>query len=861
MQNAKYADKMKWFLLWENSSPLGFGSAEQNLDAFLKYIAPYWIEYYIKDPNYYRINDRPVVGIYYFWSVQSDFTSDTKAGLDKFRQMCIDAGVGDPYILQDRDVLGSDSETHLKQMGQWGVDLHAQYHQADRYIEETIRALDTAKDIIVKNNLDIQSIPVITPGFDDYAWGLNVGILWDQDMLRSALEYVRDEYYKDLPMKTGRKMLLLTTWDEYAEGHYYAPTVGKGFQFLDVVRETFAGGGEHEDILPTEHQLDRFNNRYPSWRDAPFTIEAMVSKDIPENSYVKKTWDFNTDGDFEGWKNAGGFSNIEVKDGYLKAKATGGRGTISFEANEEYSDVLQVRVKYKNLSSAFESKFYYKNQFMSGLLEKTRIREHINPNGDGEVVFTTEKYPLDWKGIVETMQLAFEPMNAGEEIYIDSIELIAKHMDDSKMKISLNGYVSETDGIAVSDNEAMVPIRDLAWIMRFDDRAYYDSDTNTVMYRSYSDNKLVIMPLDGDKFTINGEEYESEKFYNCKDGTCRVSTAWAAKVFGKESYYDSESNTFYITDKILFVPERNVEEREIVWSADFDSGMDGFGFGQDVGGRVEDGKLKLKSYGVDPQFINNSIGAKNISCEESKVFAIKTTAKAPCQIKVYFSTSTHPGVSESNAFYFDVPASEEPQISTCDISNWVNWDGTLTYMRVDVEEEKDNSLDIEYLRFYGDFETEISDEELSNLYSSIEKDDKGIRWEFSINNAKDGWIFNKSIANISVSGGTCVMDVIGKNPEMLLCGDVAYEADEIKEIQLGIKALNGEKAKLLFATEESKNFSEDKSFTIEFAPDQEIYSIKTQNNSEWKGNITGFKLIPTDSMGKVSIDFIRLIKK
>ena len=701
MQNAKYADKMKWCILWENSGSMELGSPEENLDAFLKYIAPYWIEYYFKDSNYYKINGRPVVGTYNFKTVASDFTSDTKVGIDKFRQMCIDAGVGNPLFLQDVDVTGQESEENLDLINDWGIDLHSQYHQGSKYFEETKVALETTKEYVIKNNYSFQTIPVINPGFDNYAWGIGTGVLWDNEMMKEALIYMRDEYFVDLPTPTGKKMMLLATWDEYGEGHYFAPSEGNGFGFLDAVREVFVGG-EHEDILPTENQLDRFNNRYPSWREAPFTIEKMVSREIPENSYVKRLWSFDRDGDFGGWENAGGFSSLEVKDGYLKCVSDGGRGSINFFANEEYSDVVQVRVKYRNMSSAYNAKLYYQNQFMNELTEKNAISEHIKLNCEnGELVFSTGKYPLDWKGIVNELLMAFEPMNKGEKLYIDSIELIARKPDESKMKLNVNGYVTEVDGSIISSGDAMVPIRDLAWIMRFDDRVYYDKETNTYMYRSYSDNKIVVMPAKGDTFTINDTKYPSENHYRIyDDGIFRVSSLWVKKVFEKNSYYSNEENTFFITD-------RSLNERSIIWSADFSSGMDNFIFGRDTSGKVDGGMLMLHCTDGDPQIINNKIGDMGIDCKDLKNFAIRTTSKVPCIIKVYYSTTLHPEVSEENAFFFSIPATDEAQVFNCDISEQKNFEGIIKYIRIDVERNLNNDLNVDYIRFYGDFEREI----------------------------------------------------------------------------------------------------------------------------------------------------------
>lgn len=706
MQNAKYADKMKWCILWENSSPMGLSTAEQNLNAFLKYVAPYWIEYYFKDPNYYKIDGRPVIGMYNYLSVIGDFTDNTKTGLDQFRQMCIDAGVGNPLLMMDVDVMATDSEKVLDLINEWGIDLHTQYHQGRTYFEESKISLEAAKNYTINNKPSFQAIPVISAGFDDFAWGRSTGILWDKSMLITALEYVRDEFFVGLPMKTGKKLVLLATWDEYAEGHYFAPTKGTGFDFLDAVRETFVGG-EHTDILPTEHQLERINNRYPSWREAPYINEEYTTHEIPENTYVKKSWNFNTAGDFGGWQNSGGFNSLEARDGCLVGTGSGRSGMILLNLNgEECSDVVQVRVKYRNGSSAYNARLYYRNQFMGYLDEARAIYDHMNPYGEGEIVFSTEKYPLDWRGMLYEMRLTFDPMGTGEQIYIDSIEMIARKPSPNKMKLNVNGYVIETSGSRVADSDdAMVPIEDLAWLMRFDDRVYIDTENNVVMYRSYSDNRIAIMPIDGSVFTINGTLYPSANYYKVfGDGKFRVSGLWIKKVLGKHCSYDRLGNTFYIED-------RSIEERTLVWSTDFTNDMEGFTFGSDTSGWVENGMFRLSCRYGDPQLYNTQIAQSGIDCKNAKHFAIKTTANSPCLVKVYFKTSTYNEMSEENSFIVSVPATSVPKIFSIDLTELPNWDGEIQLFRVDIEKinfnDTSNNLNIDYIRLYGDYETEI----------------------------------------------------------------------------------------------------------------------------------------------------------
>jgi len=58
--NAEYSEDMPFSILWENGGYL-HGRATQK--DFFENLVPFWIEYYFKDPRYFRLNGRPVMSI------------------------------------------------------------------------------------------------------------------------------------------------------------------------------------------------------------------------------------------------------------------------------------------------------------------------------------------------------------------------------------------------------------------------------------------------------------------------------------------------------------------------------------------------------------------------------------------------------------------------------------------------------------------------------------------------------------------------------------------------------------------------------------------------------------------------------
>jgi len=53
------------------------------------------------------------------------------------------------------------------------------------------------------------------------------------------------------PAALESRMILIDSWNEYAEGHYISPTRQYGFGYLDAIRQVFARpSGQHVDAVP-----------------------------------------------------------------------------------------------------------------------------------------------------------------------------------------------------------------------------------------------------------------------------------------------------------------------------------------------------------------------------------------------------------------------------------------------------------------------------------------------------------------------------------------------------------------------------------------------------------------------------------
>lgn len=850
MQNAKYADKMKWFIKWENSTGCGGKNQQEHLEYMLNTIAPFWTEYYFKDPNYYRIDGRPVVGFYYFYNLNNVFGPDIAEGIKLFRKRCEELGEGNPIILIDAN------EGQFEEINEYGFDLQSTYHRGGAHPDKLIADTFEERDTVVKNEYSFQPIPVISPGFSDYAWQRNTGNIWTADMVKKTAQKIKDEYYENSNNIFGKKLLRLSTWDEYAEGHYFAPSQGSGFGFMDAIYDVFVGDKPHTDILPTEKQKDRFDNRYPSWKEAKYYHEAPYRKNVPEDAVLIHKWDFEEN--LNGWRVIGGTS--EIKDGSVLIKANCNAPIFEYAENVdmEITNVTHIKVRLKNNSVGNLMNIWYTTNLKPELDNKKILPSYIDAYTDEfvDIIIPAEKYHLDWRGILKTLQIRFVQINEGDEIAFDCIEFYGTPMQSEKVALEVNGYTQYVDGIEYNGT-MMVPIRKLMWGTLFDGRVYYDEETDSVMYRSRSTNDVAIMPLSEGKFSVNGTEYASDGYYKYSNGVCYVSDKWISLALNRKVECENGKISVVYEDETL--QERPVSEREIILDMNF---KDGFGDFVPKGGaetEIKDGILKIVAAGGDPGMINEGIAKLNIDCGDVKKFGIKAKSSTNALFKVYFATERKPNLSEASAYQFYIRPDEEAKEIVFDLSDEENRDSKLTIFRFDTE-TKNSVLEIEYMRFYGDYSGELTLEEQAARADTMEKTEKGVKWDFEFNNFKDGWKFNRNVKNVKTVNSELCFDTAEYGADMFTVSDVNIEAEKISSVKIKMKNLtSSSEAKLRFITDTDMTYSDSKEFKITTIPYDENgteYVIDTTGFAAWNGIIKGFRFVPSSEVGSVKIDYI-----
>lgn len=108
----------------------------------------------------------------------------------------------------------------------------------------------------------VHCVPTVSMGYNVVAWNMGRFPCMKPDDMKMLLEWCRDEIlplYKDEQESWKRKLVMLSTWNEYGEGTYLMPAGIHGFGYLDAVRSVFCKDVPHADTAPNREQLKRLD--------------------------------------------------------------------------------------------------------------------------------------------------------------------------------------------------------------------------------------------------------------------------------------------------------------------------------------------------------------------------------------------------------------------------------------------------------------------------------------------------------------------------------------------------------------------------------------------------------------------------
>ncbi len=342
---AKYKDMLDYCILFENDSV----TTKMTLDEFKTYIWDFWVEYYLTDPSYLKINNKPVLQIYQYEQFETMLggTENVKAAISFMKEDIKKYGLNGLILMFSN---AGTSEGVLKAMKTVGADGVSPYAYMQQSYDPGF--LKSEYEAAVRNANavgDIAFIPTIATGRNIMGWEDVRTPLSTVEEHAQVLRFAKDALnnQSDVNELIEARMIYFSTWNEFGEGHWLAPSGLNGYGYADEWRKAFTNAPEaHEDIVPTESQKARIGHMYNDYR-TPIRSQFLEESPKPENVLYKM--DFNDDFNVSALKTYRiDRDELYVKDGLLNIVPTATDSQTTFyglDLNADEIKVIKIRMK------------------------------------------------------------------------------------------------------------------------------------------------------------------------------------------------------------------------------------------------------------------------------------------------------------------------------------------------------------------------------------------------------------------------------------------------------------------------------------------------------------------------------------
>lgn len=448
--NAKYKDKMKFAIAWENAgySPSSTAAA---MSDFKENIVPFWIEYYFKDPNYFILDNKVVLNIYNVSRFVERFGEDgAKEAIAYLREQVMACGFDGIYLIGTTSSSRAESLQSYKDYGYDAIYCYS-YGQANMpiYLQQKCIAAQ-------KNNSVISYIPTIAMGRDDTPWNRTAGAFVTPDAVEALCAWVKNTYFPNgaSGSELGDRMVVIDNWNEYGEGHYFMPSGLAGFGYLEAVGKVF-GCPAHTDVRPKN--INRLGHLYDQSRDVGLKegelkwLSKASATPVLRYDFETSTEGFTAGSSIYSEPGSGceaGKSSFKAQDGCLTAKVSA--KDPQFKSPDDLNIPLTaddiVHIRYKRTIESSSTKMYFTTTEGTEMSESKSVTMDVPAKNTGFIdVYFVVGLNANWKGTLK--QLRFDPYEEGEgEFFYDVIEILrngaASYEFDDEFRMEFRGFTS-----------------------------------------------------------------------------------------------------------------------------------------------------------------------------------------------------------------------------------------------------------------------------------------------------------------------------------------------------------------------------------------------------------------------------------
>ncbi len=265
---AKNNSKMQFYIMWANhdvkrnywnvhkfkddTSLLWKGAVDwENF----KIIVDRVINQYFKQPNYFKIDGKPVFSIFSIENLLESFggsIEETCKALDYFREKVKKAGFPDLHIQWNQgggSVMSKETATRFAQrVKDMGFNSVAMYNMGGLNEDYLVYGSNSLKiRAQLDSILDVPVFPCVSIGWDDTPRFPEKG---KKDVVHyhntpvsfAALLFKAKEYADNHPDQP--KLISINAWNEWVEGSYLLPDMLNGFGYLKAVKKVFGNNND-----------------------------------------------------------------------------------------------------------------------------------------------------------------------------------------------------------------------------------------------------------------------------------------------------------------------------------------------------------------------------------------------------------------------------------------------------------------------------------------------------------------------------------------------------------------------------------------------------------------------------------------
>ncbi len=690
--NAKYSDMSEFCILLEAAN----GDSPATVEDWKERWVPYIIENFIKHESYATVDNRPIFSVFGATTVAS------RLGSDALVKECFD------YLEEEVIKLGFDGMVYLA-CGSSSARLQAMGFDGCHAYNWGTAGFNpgTNKDSMVSSgdSGEVYTVPTASVGFNSVPWnGARSPLMTKEDYVITN-EWIRDEYLPAYAEQDWQKNFLwLSTWNEYGEGTYIMPSTDeKGFQYIDVIRETYTKEKADDSIntIPTENQKYRINHLYPQYRRLlrPEGYYSVAPNEAASEVLLEVKMTDVPSGNLWSMK------NIVKDENGVTAMGTNADPIFSINKFASELDTSKVtHIKFTGrIPKAEQVVIYYATGADSGASESRRIDYFSTTDETVEVYFPVENLN-GWGGVLKYLRI--DPVaKADLEFTVKSVEFIRD--------TSVIPKTAKIDGLDAEFTYAPIRGETGEVLIPFDPRSGIDfrlscfhewSKDDGVLKLHFEDHD-VVYTVGSDKYLLDGEEKSLGFTFSLIDGMPLVPIEKLCEDVGfkfkmgsdKVLHVETNLKPYYDAIEASKTPgkwEFNTPGDTELWASSLMSILANGGY---LSCDSRNDVWTLTDYTVTNSKLDPFPADDKVALEMRVRYNHNSTGEQ--KIKIYFRTDVNNSLSEKNTFwaYLDTNNTNGEWV-TIRMEAPETFKGNVTYLRLDPFDAFGH-MDVDYIRF------------------------------------------------------------------------------------------------------------------------------------------------------------------